>query len=91
MNVNEIITKNYERIKKLSLRPDICVFKSQTSDDVLQNILLTTLKKFQDKDLEEEEVLKYIEKSFVNEIRFQYKRLKNEKVIFTDTLPDIPE
>ena len=91
MNVRDALEKNIEHFKSMSLRPDICVSKSQTSDDILQNVFLTTIKKFQDKDVEEDEIIKYVEKTFINEIKYQYKRLKSEIVIYTDEIPDIPE
>lgn len=72
----------------MSLRPDIVVSGGKTSDDVLSDIIYTALKKYKGKEIEEEEGVVYIRKSFLNEIRFQYKRLKSEKVTFMSEVPD---
>lgn len=91
MKIDKIVEKHYDEFKKMSLRPDNVVSGGKTSDDVLSDIIYTALKKYKGKEIEEEEGVVYIRKSFLNEIRFQYKRLKMEKVVLMTSLPDIED
>ena len=49
MKINDVIEKNYDFIMNMSRSPDIVVSQGKTSDDILQDALVTAIKKFKDK------------------------------------------
>ena len=61
---------------------------NRTPEDLLNDVCLTALRKFKDKDIEEQEGLDYLKKTLYTESIFQYNRIKNEIVIFTDEIPE---
>ena len=61
---------------------------SRTSEDVLQDVCLTAIRKFKEKDVDEEEGLAYLEKTLFYELKFQPNRV-DQRMVFTDDLTSI--
>lgn len=89
MTINSVITKYYPTLKTYCKNDDVVISLGRTSEDVLQDVCVTAIRKYKEKDIEEEEGISYLKKTLFTELHFQYPRKKGEIIIFTDTLPDI--
>lgn len=82
MTIGEIITKHYNEFRAM-VRTDIVIVNSKTQEDILQDVMITTLKKFKG-EIEEKEGYDYIKKTLQCEQFYSYRRKKADKLIFTD-------
>ena len=87
MKINDIITKYYDTLRK-EVNGELVISQSRTSEDILQDICLTAMRKYKNQDIEEEEGLSYLKKTLFTEKHFSWNRKKNEILVFTDTLPE---
>ena len=89
MRIRDVIAKYYPRYRsRVNTEKTICLGK--TEEDVLDEVMLTALRVFGDKEISEEEGQTYLEKTLYQERHFIYKRKKGDKLVFGD-LPDIPD
>lgn len=89
MLINDIITNNYDKLKKLSVHtPDKVISFSLTQEDILHRVFVMAINKFGNNDITEEEGLSYIKKTLFNENKFQYHRKKNDTLVLMECLPD---
>ena len=88
MTINDVLTKHYDKLYKISVKHNKVISQGRTPEDLLNDVCLTALRKFKDKDIEEQEGLDYLKKTLYTESIFQYNRIKNEIVIFTDEIPE---
>lgn len=86
MTINEIISKHYSSFYAMLKNKKIPIYNSLTAEDVLQNVMITAINKFGDKQIKEEEGFEYIKKSLKTELHFSFKRKANERLIYTDNL-----
>lgn len=86
MKIEDIINEKYEYFHSLLPNTDISIYDGYTFEDILSNVLLTAIKKFKAKDIEEEEGFEYIKKTLLTEILFSKKRKVKDKLIFTDKI-----
>lgn len=84
MTINEIITKWYAVFHQQATNTDIG-YNGKTDEDVLNDVCVTAMKKFKDKDIDEEQGLEYLKKAFFYEKHFNPKRI-DTKMVFTDNL-----
>ena len=91
MVVSEIISKHYYEL--LVAIPDKNRIISQDRDgqDLFHDCLITAMRKFKNQDVDEELALEYIKKTIGGECFFQKKRIKNEKIIYMESTPDISD
>lgn len=89
MTINSVITKYYSLLKSFCKNDDVVVSLGKTSEDILQDVCLTAIRKYKEKEIEEGEGLSYLKKTLFTELHFQYPRKKGEIIFYTDTLPDI--
>lgn len=88
MKISEIISKYYDTLHK-EVNGELVISQSRTTEDILQDVCITALRKYKDNDITEEEGLNYLKKTLFTEKHFSWNRKKNEILVYTDTLPDI--
>lgn len=88
MTINEIITKHYNTLHK-EVSGEVVISQARTTEDILQDVCLTAIRKFKQTDITEEEGLTYLKKTLFTEKHFSWNRKKNEILIFTENIPDI--
>lgn len=88
MTISDIITKHYDSLKK-DVNGELVISHSKTSEDILQDVCLTALRKYRNTDITEEEGLTYLKKTLFTEKHFSWNRKKSDILVYTDNLPDI--
>ena len=88
MTIKDIITKYYDTLHK-EVDGEKVISQGRTTEDILQDICITAMRKYKDVEITEEEGLTYLKKTLFTEKHFSWNRKKGEIVIFTDDLPDI--
>lgn len=83
--IKDIINKHFEELLS-QCSCDKVISQGRTECDILQDVCITAMRKFKEKDIEEEEGLSYLKKTLFTEKHFQYSRLKSEIVIYMDDL-----
>lgn len=90
MTINEIITKHYNTLHK-EVSGEVVISQARTTEDILQDVCLTAIRKFKQTDITEEEGLTYLKKTLFTEKHFSWNRKKNEILIFTENISDIAD
>lgn len=85
MKINEIIKKHFDELKSKCHNDDRVISLSRTSEDVLQDVFLTALRKFKEKEIGEDEGVIYLQKTLWYELKFQQNRI-DTKIIYVDDL-----
>lgn len=85
MTIKEIIDKHYDELHSYC-SADKVVSLSKTEEDILQDVLVTAMRKFKDKDISEKEGMDYLKLTLYNEQHFQMARKKKDKVIFVEDI-----
>lgn len=88
MTIKDIITKYYDALHK-EVDGEKVISQGRTTEDILQDVCITAMRKYKDVEITEEEGLTYLKKTLFTEKHFSWNRKKGEIVIFTDDLPDI--
>lgn len=88
MKISDVISKYYNTLHK-EVDGELVISQSRTTEDILQDVCITALRKFRNMDITEEEGLAYLKKTLYTEKHFSWNRKKNEILVYTDTLPDI--
>lgn len=88
MTINEIIEKHYTELHK-EVDGELVISQGRTSEDILQDVCITAMRKYRQNDITEEEGLTYLKKTLFTEKHFSWNRKKGEIIIYTDTLPDV--
>ena len=92
MTIGEIITAHFNEFSGMVKNSDIVIEEGNTYEDIFQNVMMTALKKYKGKEVDENEGLEYIKKTFLLEVFFSPKRKKRDMLVFTDaSLENIPE
>lgn len=87
MTINDIISKHYNTLHK-EVSGEVVISQARTTEDILQDVCLTAIRKFKQTDITEEEGLTYLKKTLFTEKHFSWNRKKNEILIFTENIPD---
>lgn len=85
MTINDIISKHYDELLQ-QCSCDKVISQGRTECDILQDVCVTAIRKFRDKEIEEEEGLSYLKKTLFTEKHFQFSRLKGEILTFVDNI-----
>ena len=88
MTIREIISKHYETLHK-EVSGEIVISQSRTTEDILQDVCITALRKFKEHKITEEEGLNYLKKTLFTEMHFSWNRKKGDILVFTDVLPEV--
>lgn len=92
MTIGEIITAHFNEFSGMVKNTDIVIEEGNTYEDIFQNVMMTALKKYKDKEVDENEGLEYIKKTFLLEVFFSPKRKNRDMLVFTDaSLENIPD
>ena len=92
MTIGEIITKHFNEFSGMVKSTDIVIEEGNTYEDIFQNVMMTSLKKYKNKEVDENEGLEYIKKTFLLEVYFAPKRKKRDILVFTDAYSEnIPD
>ena len=88
MTISDIITKHYDTLKK-EVNGEKVISHSKTSEDILQDVCLTALRKYKNTDISEEEGLSYLKKTLFTEKHFSWNRKKTDILVYMADIPDI--
>ena len=88
MTISDIITKHYDTLKK-DVNGELVISHSKTSEDILQDVCLTALRKYKNTDISEEEGLTYLKKTLFTEKHFSWNRKKSDILVYMENIPDI--
>ena len=88
MTISDIITKHYDTLKK-EVNGEKVISHSKTSEDILQDVCLTALRKYKNTDISEEEGLTYLKKTLFTEKHFSWNRKKTDIMVYMADIPDI--
>lgn len=87
MTISDIITKHYDTLKK-EVNGEKVISHSKTSEDILQDVCLTALRKYKNTDISEEEGLTYLKKTLFTEKHFSWNRKKTDILVYMENIPD---
>ena len=88
MLISDIISKHYDTLKK-EVNGELVISHSKTSEDILQDVCLTALRKYKNTDISEEEGLTYLKKTLFTEKHFSWNRKKSDILVYMADVPDI--
>ena len=88
MTISDIIEKHYDTLKK-EVNGELVISHSKTSEDILQDVCLTALRKYKNTDISEEEGLSYLKKTLFTEKHFSWNRKKTDIMVYMADIPDI--
>ena len=88
MTISDVITKHYDTLKK-EVNGELVISHSKTSEDILQDVCLTALRKYRNTDISEEEGLSYLKKTLFTEKHFSWNRKKTDIMVYMADVPDI--
>ncbi len=88
MTISDIIEKHYDTLKK-EVNGEKVISHSKTSEDILQDVCLTALRKYKNTDISEEEGLSYLKKTLFTEKHFSWNRKKSDILVYMADIPDI--
>lgn len=87
MKIGDIIDKHYKELKSKCHNDDRVISMSRTSEDVLQDVFLTALRKFKQKEIGEDEGVIYLQKTLFFELKFQVNRVDTKMTYMDDLGP----
>ena len=90
MTISDIISKHYDTLKK-EVNGELVISHSKTTEDILQDICLTALRKYKNSDISEEEGLSYLKKTLFTEKHFSWNRKKTDIMVYMENLPDVQD
>lgn len=80
MKINEAIEKYYNHFIAFAKATDRVITNGYSSNDVIHDMLLMSLRKWGDEDVDEETLFKYLEKSCAMQLKFQTKKHNKHEV-----------
>lgn len=86
MTINEVITKHFFQLKALAKPSDIPVYNGNMIEDIFQSCFITAIKKFKNKDVDENIALEYLKRTILNEIKFSYRRKAKDRLLFVENI-----
>ena len=90
MTINDIISLHFNTLQK-EVSGEMVISQGRTTEDILQDVCLTAMRKYKHTDITEEEGLSYLKKTLFTEKHFSWNRKKNDILIFTENIPDIAD
>lgn len=90
MTIREVIDKHYQELLD-ECSCDKVISQGRTECDILQDVCITAMRKFKEKEIDEDEGLSYLKKTLFTEMHFQFARKKGEIIIYTDNIQDIAD
>ena len=88
MTIGEIITKHFMEFSGMVKNTDTVIEEGLTYEDIFDDVILTSLKKFKG-EVSEQEGYDYIKKTLLLEFFFSKKRKKRDILVFSDAPVDM--
>ena len=82
MTIDEIIGKYYEKLKSYASKCDKHIYCGYTQEDIFHNTLMYAMRKYKDKDLDENEGFRTVRKMIKTEIKFAYRKKDRDILTF---------
>lgn len=89
MTISEIITKHYIELSGMVRNQDVVVEMGNTSEDIFQSVMVTAIKKYKDKELDEHEGFEYLKRTYLLEMHFSPKRKSRDILVFNGDNQDL--
>ena len=83
--IREVISKNYNTLHNYCTT-DKVISLSKTEEDILHDVLITAMRKFKDRDIEESEGMSYLKLTLYNEQLMQTRRICKDKLVFVEDI-----
>lgn len=74
MNIRDILSEHYEDFLSMCINKDTAVYGGKTSEDILNDSIITIINHFGDEDIPEDIGYEYAKKTFLMEEQFSYKK-----------------
>jgi hypothetical protein len=91
MTIQEILAKHYNTFASMCINTDKAVYGGKTSEDILNDSIITIINHFGNMDISEEEGYEYAKKTFLMEEQFSYKKKSWDKEKMIDFISDYPQ
>ena len=78
MNIRDILQKHYQEFADMCTKTDIAIYGGRTSEDLLNDAMITTINHYRDEDVDEDEGFEYAKKTFLFNEVFAYKKKVSE-------------
>ena len=91
MNIREILNKHYEEFLSMCTHTDKAIYGGKTSEDILNDSIITIINHFGDSEVSEEEGYEYAKKTFLFECTFAYKKKAKEVEKMIEYVGDLKE
>ena len=90
MKIRDILAKHYDEFREMLLNADTIVYGGKTSEDILNDSIITIINHYGDEDIDEEEGYQYAKKTFLMEEQFSWNKKswdKEKMLIFIGLFP----
>ena len=84
MKIEQVISRNYESLRKYIKGLDKPVYCGFTPEDIFHECLIYSMRKFKDIELNEAEALKSLKKLIGTEIKYSYRRKKKDLLVLVE-------
>lgn len=91
MNIRDILSKHYQEFADMCTNTDTAIYGGRTSEDLLNDAMITVINHYKDEDVDENEGYEYAKKTFLFNEVFSYKKKVSEdeqRIVFVDELPN---
>lgn len=91
MNIREILSRHYGEFAEMCTNTDTAIYGGRTSEDLLNDAMITVINHYGDEDVDETEGYEYAKRTFLFNEVFSYKKKVSEdeqRIIFMDELPN---
>ena len=88
MTINDVISKYYYTLKAKCHNDDRVISMGRTSEDVLNDVCVTALRKYRKDNIDEQTALVYLQKTLFFELKFQQNRV-DTRMTFLDDLTSV--
>ena len=86
MKIQEVLKRHYKEFLDMLKNQDVIVYKGKTSEDILNDAMITVIRHYGDMEVEEEEAFEYAKKTFLMEETFAFKK-KDPNLFFISDYP----
>ncbi|MBO7323315.1 MAG: hypothetical protein J6U51_07020 [Bacteroidales bacterium] len=62
------------------------IYDSKTCEDILNDCIISSMRKYADKEVDEETLYQDVKKHFLTELKFSWKRRGAEKLLFVENI-----
>lgn len=87
MKISDILDLVYPQLKEC-VNPEKVISESKTGEDILSDVCLRALKKYDGRDITFEEGKEYLMKGIKQELFFGYKKIKNDNLVYVESVWD---